>query len=209
MTTVVDQEVVRPVQVVVGVDTHQHEHVAVALDGHGVRLEEIQTPATSCGYAELEGWSRNLGEIKAFGIEGIGSYGADVTRFLTCRGYRVMEVNRPDRTTRYRKGKSDPTDAEMAARAVLAGVASAAPKSGEGEAEMILMLQSAKGSATKARTQALNQMKALIVTAPSELRETIDGLPNRDLLTRCRGFRPGRMEGPTPAAITSVRRSMT
>ena len=90
-------------------------------------------------------WSRGLGEIHAFGIEGTGSYGAGVARFLTSRGHTVVEVNRPDRSTRYRKGKSDPTDAEMAARAVLAGVADATPKSGEGEVEMIRMFKSAKG----------------------------------------------------------------
>ncbi len=205
MTRVADQEVVRSDQVIVGVDTHQNEHVAVAVDGHGVRLAEIQTPATSCGYANLELWSRNLGEIKAFGIEGTGSYGAGVTRFLTCKGYTVMEVNRPDRAIRYRKGKSDPTDAEMAARAVLAGVADGTPKSGEGEVEMIRMLQSAKHSAVKARTQALNQIKALIVTVPSELRENIGGLPTSALLIRCSGFRPGRMEGPTAAAKYALR----
>ena len=117
----------------------------------------------------------------------------------------MMEVNRPDRATRYRKGKSDPTDAEMAARAVLAGVADATPKSGEGELEMIRMLQSAKDSAVKARTQALNQMKALIVTAPSELRETIGGLPTRALVIRCKTFRLGSMEGPTAAAKYTLR----
>ena len=91
------------------------------------------------------GGSRSLGEIHAFGIEGTGSYGAGVARYLTRRGHTVVEVNRPDRSTRYRKGKSDPTDAEMAARSVLAGVAEATPKSGEGEVEMIRMLKSAKG----------------------------------------------------------------
>ncbi len=101
-----------------------------------------------------------MGEVRAFGIEGTGSYGAGIARFLTGRGYTVVEVNRPDRSTRYRKGKSDPTDAEMAARSVLAGVADATPKSGQGEVEMIRMLKIAKDSAVKARTQAINQMKA-------------------------------------------------
>ena len=118
---------IRSVPVVVGVDTHQDEHVAVAIDQQGVRLAERHTPATSYGYGELERWSRNMGEVRAFGIEGTGSYGAGLARFLVARGYPVVEVNRPDRSTRYRKGKSDPTDAEMAARAVLAGVANAPP----------------------------------------------------------------------------------
>ena len=151
--------------------------------------------ATTHGYEELERWSRGLGEIRAFGIEGTGSYGAGVARFLTSRGHTVVEVNRPDRSTRYRKGKSDPTDAEMAARAVLAGVADATPKSGEGEVEMIRMFKSTKDSAVKARTQAINQMKALVVTAPARLREHLTGLTAAALVTRSKSFRPGRMEG--------------
>ena len=132
-----------------------------------MRLAECHAPATTCGYGELERWSLSLGKIRAFGIEGTGSYGAGLARFLTARGYTVVEVNRPDRSTRYRKGKSDPTDAEMAARAVQAGVAGASPKSGQGEVEMIRMIKSAKASAVKPRTQAVNQMKALVVTAAS------------------------------------------
>ena len=125
MTGVVDQEGGRSVRVVVGVDTHQDKHVAVAIDRQGVRLGALHAPATMHGYQDLERWSRSLGEIHAFGIEGTGSYGAGVARYLTRRGHTVVEVNRPDRSTRYRKGKSDPTDAEMAvlARSVLAGVA--------------------------------------------------------------------------------------
>ena len=205
MMGVVDQEGGRSVQVVIGVDTHQDKHVAVAIDRQGVRLEELRTVATTNGYEELERWSLGLGEIQAFGIEGTGSYGAGVTRYLTRRGHTVVEVNRPDRSTRYRKGKSDPTDAEMAARAVLAGVADATPKSGEGEVEMIRMLKSAKDSAVKARTQAINQMKALVVTAPAELRETLDGLAAGALVTRCKSFRTGRLDGPLAAARYTLR----
>ena len=93
----------------------------------------------------------------------------------------------------------------MAARAVLSGVADATPKSGEGEVEMIRMLKSAKDSAVKARTQAINQMKALVVTAPAELRETLNGLPSRALAKRCAGFRPGRLADPTTAAKYTLR----
>ena len=124
---------------------------------------------------------------------------------MTGRGYAVVEVNRPDRATRYRKGKSDPTDAESAARAVLAGVAGATPKSGDGEVEMIRMLKSAKDSAVKARTQAVNQMKALVVTAPAQLRETLDGLTAANLAARCARFRVGRPDNPTAAAKYALR----
>ncbi len=195
----------RDVQVIIGVDTHQDQHVAVAIDRQGVRLEECHVPATTYGYAELEWWAHSLGKIQAFGIEGTGSYGSGVARFLTERGYTVIEVNRPDRSVRRRKGKSDATDAEMAARAVLAGVADAIPKSGEGEVEMIRMLKSAKDSAIKARTQAVNQMKALVVTAPAELREVLDGLTTSALVTRCKSFRPGRLDDPRAAAKYTLR----
>ena len=107
-----------------------------------------------------------------------------------------------------------------AARAVLAGVADATPKSGEGEVEMIRMLKSAKDSAVKARTQAANQMKALIVTAPAQLRETLDGLPTAALTTRCaelpsrstwtipHAWRPGTPSARLPAdTVSSVRKS--
>ena len=150
-------------------------------------------------------WSCDLGRVHAFGVEGTGSYGAGLARFLICRGYTVIEVNRPDRSVRYRKGKSDPTDAEMAARAVLAGVADATPKSGKGEVEMIRMLKTAKNLAVKARTQAVNQMKALVLTAPAELRETLDGLGANALAARCRSFRPGRLGNPTAAAKYALR----
>ena len=113
MSAVAGPKVIRAVQVVIGVDTHQDKHVAVAIDQQGVRLGEHHAPATSYGYGELERWSRDLGEIRAFGVEGTGSYGAGLARFLTGRGFSVVEVNRPGRSVRYRKGKSDPTDAEM------------------------------------------------------------------------------------------------
>ena len=205
MTGIVGHEGSRDVQVIIGVDTHQDQHVAVAIDRQGVRLGEHHLSATTYGYAELEWWSRSLGEIRGFGIEGTGSYGAGVARFLAGRNHTVVEVNRPDRSVRRRKGKSDTTDAQMAARAVLAGVADAIPKSGEGEVEMIRMLKGAKDSAIKARTQAVNQMKALVVTAPAELRETLDGLTTIALITRCKSFRPGRLDDPKAAAKYALR----
>ena len=205
MTVTADLDGSPAVHVVIGVDTHQDEHVAVDIDRQGVRLGECRAPANTRGYGELKRWSQDMGEIAAFGIEGTGSYGAGVARFLTGRGYTVVEVNRTDRSARYRKGKSDPTDAEMAARAVLAGVANATPKSGDGEVEMIRMLKSAKDSAVKARTEAANQMKALVVTAPAELRETLDGLSIAALAIRCARFRPGRPDNPIAAGKYALR----
>ena len=179
--------------------------MAVAIDGRGVYLRERQAPATIRGYSELERWDRSLGENYAFEVEGTGSFGAGDTRYLTGLGYAVFEVNRPHRLTRYRKGKSDPTDAEAAARAVLSGVAEATPKSDEGEVEMIRMPKFAKDSAVKARTQAVNQMKSLVVTAPAELREHLDGLYPAALASRCKSFRPRLLSHPTAAAKYALR----
>ena len=205
MTAVVSHLSDRAIQVVVGIDTHQDQHVAVAVDQLGISLSKYHAAATTCGYVELEQWARSLGQVRAFGIEGTGSYGAGLTRFLTNLGYVVIEVNRPDRSIRHRKGKTDTTDAEMAARAVLAGVANTTPKSGEGDVEMIRILKTAKDSAIKARTQAINQMKSLVITAPAEVREKLDGLNTNALATRCRNFRPGRLDSPTAAAKYTLR----
>jgi len=205
MTGDVPYQIHQAAEVIIGIDTHKDQHVAVAIDERGVRLDEKHVPVSTRGYVELERWSLSLGLIQAFGIEGTGSYGAGVARFLTGRGYTVIEVNRPDRSVRFRKGKSDPTDAEMAARAVLSRVAYATPKSGRGEVEMIRMPTRTKDSAVKARTQAGNQMKALVVTAPAELREALDGLTTSALVKRCRSFRPSHLNDPKAAAKYSLR----
>jgi transposase len=192
-------------RITIGVDTHLDVHVAVALDERGVRLQELHVPTTLVGYGQLERWAVGLGPVEAFGIEGTGSYGAGLARFLRERGRRIVEVNRPDRATRHRLGKSDPIDAEMAARAVLSGIASGAPKAGDGSVEMIRMLKMARDSGVKARTQALNQMKALLVTAPADLRESLAGLTARELLNRCATCRPGPLCSPTAVAKHTLR----
>ena len=172
-------------RVVVGVDTHKDEHVAVAINGLGTRLGECRHRTTPAGYADLERWAIGLGDVAAFGVEGTGSFGAGLARFLSGQGHTVIEVNRPDRSTRRRVGKSDPIDAEAAARSVLAGTSQGLPKSGTHGVEMIRMLKVVKDSAMKARTQATNQMLALVLTAPAELRQALDGLSAGRLVRRC------------------------
>ncbi len=140
-----------------------------------------------------------------FGVEGTGSYGAGLARFLRVQGHKVIEVNRPNRSTRRRLGKSDATDAEMAARTVLAGVAVDQPKSGTDKVEMIRMLKSTKDSAMKGRTQAINQMKALIVTSPVELREQVRELTTIKLVGHCSRWRQSDMETPLAAARYAFR----
>ena len=115
-------------------------------------------------------------------MEGTSSYGAGLARHLRAAGISVMEVERPKRRHLRRKGKSDPLDAEAAARTVLAGEAVGEPKSGDGKVEMIRVLRSARQSAVKARSQAANQLQALLVTAPEDLRHRLRQLPTKELV---------------------------
>ena len=80
-------------RIIVGVDTHKHVHVAVAIDQHGARLGDLSIAADTGGYTQLEHWARSMGRIDRFGIEGTGSYGAGVASFLRRCGHRVVEVN--------------------------------------------------------------------------------------------------------------------
>ncbi|MEU4038898.1 IS110 family transposase [Streptomyces collinus] len=186
--------------VTLGVDTHADVHVAVALDQLGRRLGTLAVPSTPAGYASLEAWVTGLGTVEQVGLEGTGCYGAGLSRWLRQHGHRVVEVNRPDRQTRRRRGKSDAVDAEAAARAVQAGTATATPKSGDGAVEMIRALRVARRSAMKARTQAVNQLKALIVTAPDVLREHLRRLHRMELIRTVTRWRPGA----EPDTLTTV-----
>ena len=123
--------------VIIGVDTHKEVHAAFAINGLGGQLGAMTIPANTKGYRDLEAWAMSLGAVRAIGIEGTGSYGAGLCRFLRGRGCEVLEVNRPNRQLRHKKGKSDTVDAESAARAVLSGQATASPKSGDSVVEMI------------------------------------------------------------------------
>jgi len=194
-----------PVRVTVGVDTHKDAHVAVAKDHLGHHLGETTIPSTPRGYRELLEWAESHGEVEAWGVEGTGSYGAGLSRFLASADQVVIEVNRPDRKARRLKGKSDPVDAEAAARAVLSGEASAVPKSGDDRVEMIRALRAARSSAIKARTQAINALKALVVIAPSELREQLRSLSTAKLVHTCSRLRPGAITGPSEATKLALR----
>jgi transposase len=190
--------------VTIGVDTHAEVHVAVAKDVLGRRLDEISVPTTLAGYAELLDWARRLGQPDAWGIEGTGSFGAGLVRFLHAEGQVVVEVNRPDRAVRRRRGKSDPVDAEAAARAVQAREGSI-PKAGDGPVEMIRSLRVARATAMKARTQAINALKALLVTAPAGLREQLRGLSTVQLVQAAAGLESGPVTTPLAAATLGLR----
>lgn len=192
-------------KVIIGVDTHKHVHVAVAIDVWGIRLEDRSFPADSGGYRQLISWAIELGPIDAFGIEGTGSYGAGLTSAVRRAGHRVVEVNRGDRRARRANGKSDTLDAELAARSVLAGQSAATPKTADGAVEMMRQLKIARDTAVKARTSAIISLKQIIVNAPAELRESLAGLADKALIDRCAGFRPGQMDSTTASAKHTLR----
>jgi len=180
-------------RVVIGVDTHKYVHVAVALDDLGTILESRSFPADSGGYVHLLDWAASLGGKLTFAIEGTGSYGAGLTSAVRRRDIGVIEVMRTDRRDRRLRGKSDTLDAENAARAVLAGHASAIPKSADGAVEMIRQVKVAKDVAVKARTSAMISLKQVIVNAPPDLREELQPLSKMALINRCAGLRPGQV----------------
>jgi transposase len=183
------------------VDTHLDFHVAVVLDHLGRRLGESKAPTILKGYRKLLSWAEGFGPVGCAGVEGTGSYGAGLARHLKAAGIAVVEVERPKRRHLRRNGKSDPKDAEAAARTMLAGETAGEPKSGDGRVEMIRTLRSARRSAVKARVQAANLLNAMLLTAPEALRRRLRGFPTKELVAVVGRFRlanePDDVEGAT------------
>lgn len=192
-----DMGVVEVVRIFGGVDTHVDTHTVSAVDAAGRLLGHAVFPATVVGYRRLLVWLRAQAgpggvrsEVAKVGVEGTGSYGAGLARFLTAEGVAVVEVDRPDRRTRRRRGKSDPIDAEAAARAVLAGVAAGTPKTRDGIVEAIRVLRVARRGAIKARTAALNALVQTVICAPEPLRARLTELRGAKLIDACAALRP-------------------
>ncbi|MDP9457300.1 MAG: transposase [Actinomycetota bacterium] len=196
------------VLVTLGIDTHADVHVAVALDQLGRRLGSKSVPTTEAGYAEIVAWAEGFGALDRVGVEGSGSFGAGLARHLRSAGAEVVEVNRPNRQHRRRFGKHDTADAESAARAVQAGTAVGQPKSADGTVEMLRALRVARRSAVKARTQAANQLRALVFTASEELRTELRGLSTAKLVSAAARLRPGRRPADPTAATKMAMRSI-
>jgi transposase len=172
-------------EIVLGIDSHRDTVVCAALDTLGRQLAVHSFPTTSAGYDALLTWACSVGTVRDAGIEGTATYGAAAMQRLRTAGIRVVEVNRPDRARRRRRGKNDATDAESAARAVLAGDAAAVPKAQDGAVEALRTLLVARRSAVKARTQAGNQLRALLITAPPAEREALGRGPLTSCVARC------------------------
>jgi transposase len=190
--------------VIGGVDTHGRTHHAAVIDQHGRLLADAEFCARADGYRMLLSWLRRHGKVQAVGVEGTGTYGAGLARFLLDADVRVVEVDRPDRKLRRQRGKSDPLDAEAAARAVLAGTATALPKRRDGIVEAIRALRAVRASAVKARTAAINQLKALLITAPADLRESLEDGSTVRQVAACARLRPDLAQLADPAQATKA-----
>jgi transposase len=191
--------------VTVGVDTHLETHVAAVVDQAGRLLDTKAFAASTRGYVALVTWAEGFGPVERIGVEGTGTYGAGLVRFARAYGLHVMEVDRPDRSTRRRRGKSDPIDAQAAARATLAGVAATTPKTRDGQVEMIRVLRVARRGALKARVAAAEQLHGVLSSAPEELRQPLLRLKTKALVIACAAMRPGPLTSTTAATKTSLR----
>ncbi len=189
-------------------DTHADVHVAAAVDGNGGLLGIESFPADQAGFEELLGWLVGFGPVVQVGVEGTGSWGVGLSRFLGDHDVVVVEVDRPNRQKRRKVGKSDPTDAVAAARAALSGEASVTPKTRNGPVEQIRVLMVARRSARKQRIQSLNQLRHLVFTAPEEIRARFKDRPKAGLVTEAANMRPNRGSDPVTYTTNVVIRNL-
>ena len=194
-------------EVVGGVDTHKDTHTAAVIDTAGRMLGHETFPATGAGYVQLLDWLTGFGRLLLVGIEGTGVYGSGLAAHLRGEGVGMVEVDRPDRKARRWQGKSDPVDAEAAARAALAARATGTPKDRDGSVEALRVLRVARRSAVDQRADVQRQIKALVVTAPESLRDRLRGLRDKDLLATCARLRPdsARLHEPVEATKHALR----
>jgi transposase len=194
------------IEIVGGVDTHRDTHTAAVIDTFGRRLGDRQFPATGVGYAALLAWLRGFGLLLLVGIESTGSYGSGLAGYLAGQQVEMVEVDQPDRRARRLRGKSDPVDADAAARAALARTRTGIPKDHSGTVEAIRNLRVARRSAVSQRADCIRQIKMLLVTAPDPLRDRLRHLPTTALMASCARLRPDldRIDQPEQAAKRSL-----
>jgi transposase len=162
------------VDAVIGVDTHTDTHTACLLDAAGREIATVTVEAATPGYADLLAWAvqHAPGPRLTWAVEGCRSHGAGLLRVLLAAGQTVVEAGRPQRPGRRPGGKSDTADARLAAHAALASRHHAQPRS-DGDREALRILLVAREHATTVRTAAINTFKALLLTAPDQLREPL------------------------------------
>ncbi|GAA4898504.1 IS110 family transposase [Actinomycetospora straminea] len=184
------------VEHVIGVDTHTETHTAaVVVASTGAVVETVTVPADPRGYQGVLELAERHGGLRAFAIEGAGGYGAGLARHLTAAGEVVVELDRPARPARRGGRRSDPLDAERAARDALARTQLARPKSGASRGALQALL-TARRSAVEAATDAQRQLRALVITAPEQVRARFrTHRSTRALIEVAAGLRPGASSG--------------
>ena len=153
-----------------GVDTHADQQLAAAVDSNGGRLRVELFTADESGFEAFVVWLGSHGEIQMVGVEGNGSWGVGLCRFLHDHEIVVVELDRPNRQNRRKVGKPDSADALSAARAALSGSATVIPKTRSGPVEQIRILLVARRSARSQRIETLNQLRHLVFTGPEGVR---------------------------------------
>ncbi len=194
--------------VVGGVDTHADAHVAAVVDSNGGLLGVESFPADEAGFEDLFGWLVSFGPVLRVGVEGTGSWGVGLARFLAGADVEVVEVDRPNRQQRRKVGKSDPTDAVAAARAALSGAATGIPKTRNGPVEQMRVLLVARRSARTQRIQTLNQLRHLVFCAPEPIRVRFKDRYKTGLVTEAAAMRPRKGSDPVEFTTNTVIRSL-
>jgi len=196
---------IRPDRVVfAGVDTHKELHVAAVIEASEQVLGTRSFSTTRAGYRAMLAWIAQFGDLARIGVEGAGSYGAGLTRHLAKAGVVVLEVDRPDRSDRRRKGKDDDLDAISAARAALHQRRTVTPKSKDGAVASLQVLRVGRAHAVRERRSALQLMRMTIISAPEELRDQIRNLTRMQLIRTLAAWRPDVSNATDPVTAYRV-----
>jgi transposase len=193
--------------VIVGVDTHADTHHVALINEYGKHLADKKFLATGSGYRGIIAFATSYGPVLAAGLEGTGSYGAELARVMARAGFQVIEVNRPNRQARRLHGKSDPLDAYQAAEAVLAKRGTSMPKTRDGYVEALRVIQAGRTSALKARTALICQIKSILITATEGLRAKYRPLTTAALIKALAASRPVGLEAdPVTATAATLKK---
>ena len=194
-------------KVIAGIDTHADTHHVALITDYGKHLGDRKFLAVGSGYREIAAYLTSFGPVTAVGVEGTGSYGAELARVLAEHGFSIREVNRPNRAERRLRGKSDPLDAYQAAESVLADRGTSTPKARDGYVEALRVLRTARTSAMKARTALLNQISGVLTSAPDEVRAKYRGMTSEARVKAMVVSRPsGDPADPVVATLMTLKR---
>ncbi|WP_251041914.1 IS110 family transposase [Arthrobacter sp. ISL-30] len=194
-------------KVIAGIDTHADTHHVALITDTGLHLADREFPAAGSGYQDIITFITGYGPVLTVGVEGTGSYGAELSRVLVREGLHVVEVMRPNRQARRLQGKSDPLDAYQAAESVLSGHATATPKSRDGAVESLRVLRAERATAMRARVAVMAQVKAILITAPETLRARYRAMTSRALMAALEKTRPtGQPSEPLTSTTTVLKR---